>query len=335
MILMICQFSLAQLQPEMVSPAQVLFVSVQQPESSFSRAAVVAIREFIREIGMNNKKSKIIFLGDQQNLNAYLTGNVALANELKNVNYEFAHRKSVLINQNSPWVRDFAPLQYKDQFGQNQLLGLHYHLDTTGDYKLAQQHVAESLKSKIEFLNLQGEGGNFLSDEDGRLYVSTRLFSYNQNLTESEIDQTLKKSLNVQNVIWLTPPPYELEATGHVDMYLRFVGGKKVIVAKSDNPEINTYLDAMAKTVENLGYEVHRLSFEWQQKNPTGLKFSVFKSYTNAIQFNKKILMPVYGNSHDAEAMRLYHTLGFDVVPVPGETIYHGGSIHCLTYLYY
>lgn len=335
LFLFIGQFSFAQLQPEMVTPPQVLFVSIQQPNSLFSRAIVVAIREFINEIAITNKNAKIIFLGDTQNLNLFLSAHSDLSNLLKNVQYEFAHRKSSFIHQNSPWVRDFAPLKYKNKLGLNKVLGMNYHLDITGEYKQAQIHVAEALNVEINFFNLQAEGGNFLSDADGRLFISKRLFSYNQNYTESEIDEHLKKYLNVQDIIWITPPPSHLEATGHVDMYLRFISHQKAIVARSSHAEINIYLDAMADTIEKLGYEVHRLDFEWQKDNPTGSSFSVFKSYTNIIQLNKKILMPVYGNLYDQSAKELYQKLGFEVVPISGESIHYGGSIHCLTYLYY
>lgn len=327
----LAQESLCQLKPEMNQQPKSLFINIQNKGLNFDNPIAKIIEQFI----LSTSSPHLILIGDQQNLNQFLNLHSELVPLIKKAKIDYAYKKNNYIDKNSPWNRDFAPLQISDINGNNELLAFKYHVDSSGQYKLSQADVADALKLPLRFLDLFAEGGNFLSDEEGRLYATRRVMSYNTLYSEEEITQKLITQTNSSELVWVNDIPREFEGTGHIDMYLRFVGNKKAIVAKSNQEKINGYLDELAKKVESFGYTVHRSEFEWTKSDPTTQPFSVFKSYSNALQIGLKMLVPQYGNDFDKKALKLYSDLGFQVVPIYSPTIYSGGALHCLAYLYY
>ena len=69
---------------------------------------------------------------------------------------------------------------------------------------------------------------------------------------------------------------------------------------------------------------------------PSNAGHSVFRSYTNALAVNDRVLVPVYDEDSrfEATALDVFETAypGRTIVPVDSdEIIYWSGAIHCVT----
>ncbi len=241
----------------------------------------------------------------------------------------------------SIWTRDYSPVAFVDQAGNAKSLIFNYNRDGV-DYFKDQALLAKALKLPIEKINLNLEGGNLLSDESGRLYVSVAAIENNLVVGFSKADFENKKSefeeiflnkMAVKKVIWLPRVLHELEGTGHVDMYIRFLSDNNVVVASSTNLKINKTLDQIAKIISEKGFTVTRILANAKMVN----KFrpqNIFPSYTNSILIGKTIFIPKFGVAEDTKAVKIYEKLGYKVIQISGQSIDFGGSVHCMTYLY-
>lgn len=62
--------------------------------------------------------------------------------------------------------------------------------------------------------------------------------------------------------------------------------------------------------------------------------YPVWRSYTNSLTVNGRVLMPVFRTGHDARALTIYQNAlpDFEIVPVDcSQTANGGGAVHCLT----
>ena len=62
--------------------------------------------------------------------------------------------------------------------------------------------------------------------------------------------------------------------------------------------------------------------------------FAVWRSYTNALTVNGRVLVPVFGIPTDSEALAVYHEAmpDFDIIPIDcSASANGGGAVHCLT----
>lgn len=308
------------------------FVDISQP--------IYAIKLQILKEFLNNSESPQLLLlvsdeRDIKNTNA-LVKQYKPAFDLKKITYVKA--ESTFIS--SSWIRDFSPVMVRGKNGELSLVKFNYVNES--DYTVDQLSLGKALKLPVKKIDLRLEGGNILSDEAGRLFVSTAVvennLGENPTLTEfnskkSEIEKTLLSKLLAREVVWVPRVKRELEGTGHVDMYLRLLSNGQAVVAESDNRDINNTLDEIAKIVALKGYKVTRLKANSKIQN----KFrnqNVFPSYTNSILVGKSIFIPQYHVDEDKVAVSLYRRLGYKVIQIDGESIHFGGSVHCLTYLY-
>ncbi|MGE0869242.1 MAG: agmatine deiminase family protein [Kofleriaceae bacterium] len=235
----------------------------------------------------------------------------------------------------SNWARDYVP-QVVRRDGELTLVTFQYQ----AGYPLAQT-AARELSSMIGLPVYESplllEGGNLMSDEDGRLFTTDRLLEANPSLTKEAIEAELIQALGVNEVVWLPALPYE--STGHIDMFAKFAGGNRVLVSDSLHLARKPVLDQVATTFGELGYEVTRvMAGELDGSNLWNF------SYTNSLFVNGRVFVPTYAstgtsdeeNAHIAEtdvaAVATYEALGFEAVPVAsGKLLYYGGSVHCLT----
>jgi agmatine/peptidylarginine deiminase len=239
------------------------------------------------------------------------------------------------------WTRDFSPVAFTDKQGKTKSFIFNYNRGGE-DYLKDQVLLAKSLNLPTEKINLNLEGGNLLTDEAGRLYVSVAAIENNLNAGFTKTDYEARKSefediflnkMAVKDVVWLPRVLYELEGTGHVDMYIRFLSDNNVVVASSKNKKINETLNQIAKIVSEKGFNVHRIQANTKMVNRFVQK-NIFPSYTNSILIGKTIFIPKFGVVEDVAAATTYEKLGYKVIQISGESIHFGGSIHCMTYLY-
>ena len=204
------------------------------------------------------------------------------------------------------------------------------------------------------------EGGSIHVDGEGTLLVTEECLlseGRNSHLTKEEIEETLKKYLNCQKVLWVKEGIYNDETNGHVDNMCQFVKPGVIVLAWTDDendPQYQRSLDAYNYLINETDARGRRLEvIKIHTPNPiliseeeSGGVDSVdgtlprnvgdrlAASYINYYVGNGFVAMPIFNDPHDQEAIETLQRLYPDrkVEPIYArEILLGGGNIHCIT----
>ncbi len=195
-------------------------------------------------------------------------------------------------------------------------------------------------ESKINFIF---EGGSTESDGQGTLLTTSQcLFAPNRNqpMSQSEIEDYLKKTLGANRVLWLNHGYLAGDDTdSHIDTLARFCDPKTIAYVQCDNendehfPELNRMEEELKafRTADGEPYRLIALPmadavyFDGERLPAT---------YANFLIINGAVLLPFYNSEKDAEAKKQLQTafpnreiIGIDCRPL----IKQHGSLHCVT----
>lgn len=270
--------------------------------------------------------------------------------------YEYARNlckeavEVIVIPHNDAWFRDNGPTFVYDK--EKVLYGVNWQFNAWGEkyvpFDLDNQ-VAPKLLSKEGIPCIDNpiilEGGSIHVDGEGTLLSTEEcLLNPNRNphLSKSEIEDQLRKQLNVNRFIWLKKGLFGDETDGHVDNIACFGKPGLILIQTCDNPEDPNF----DITQENL--EIIR-----QATDHTGKPFNVVEipqppiryyneqrltlSYLNFYFVNEGIILPVFGedaSETDEQAKSILQELYPErkIVCVDGMAlIKEGGNVHCIT----
>jgi agmatine deiminase len=184
------------------------------------------------------------------------------------------------------------------------------------------------------------EGGSI--DVNGRGTVMTSrscLLNPNRNpeLSESDLDALLKENLGAEHVIWLDEGIAGDDTDGHIDDFARFTGPSTVVCACEDDRTDENY------RVLQENYNTLKTSCD-QDRNPltvvklpmpdrvSGGDLRYPASYTNFYIGNSVVIVPVFNDPHDDEALRRLKSLfpGREVIGINARAMVEGyGTFHC------
>ncbi len=204
------------------------------------------------------------------------------------------------------------------------------------------------------------EGGAIHVDGEGTLITTEScLLNANRNpqLSKRQIEDYLESFLNVDKTIWLPQGVYLDETDGHVDNLCCFIRPGVVALTWTDDvndPQQKISEEAFAllsraKDARGRSLVIHKI----HQPGPlfmtaaesAGLDSSdnarprksgdrLAGSYINFYMANGGVVMPIFGDPHDAAARQSLQALfpEREVVGVPArEILLGGGNIHCIT----
>lgn len=248
--------------------------------------------------------------------------------------------QSLYYGQDSNWMRDFFPESVVTADGTQRLASFTYGIQKYPQSTYFGKFMMTDMKNKGLFSSLKIEGGNLLVDEAETLFTTQRVLLANPQFSQAQIEAELIRMLNVKKVIILPQLPFE--TTGHVDIFMKFMGKNTMMIADATNKEQAAVLKQVADQVQKMGYKVVRLMNGNLDANASRLVLT----YINSLIVNKMVLIPSYAEKgyytdaaqfkqiqiSDAKAKEVYESLGYKVVQIPSrEMIDYGGSIHCLT----
>jgi agmatine deiminase len=186
------------------------------------------------------------------------------------------------------------------------------------------------------------EGGSI--DTNGRGTVLTTracLLNPNRNpdLTQDDLEDYLKEYLGAVKIIWLNRGVTGDDTDGHVDDIARFVSPSTIVCAYEENPADENY----AALKEN--YEILTRATDQENKSFNIIKLPMPApvvsgderypaSYTNFYIGNTVVIVPVFDDPHDDEALGILQTLFPDrtVTGVNARAMVEGfGTFHCAT----
>jgi agmatine deiminase len=247
----------------------------------------------------------------------------------------------VTVPINTCWVRDFAPLCVEKERAAFHLLDADYIADKRSDDDAIASSIGPLLGLPVGHLPLILEGGNLLSNGRGLVVTTTKLADENtaRDLDRSQVEKLLHKSIGARQVVHLEPLLAEM--TGHVDLFAAFTAPDTIVVASSNrkSDRINTEI------LERNATQLAAINFDGKPLRVVRLPlpprvFEVWRSYTNVVFANGKLLVPKYAGVDDkghAEAIATYRKLlpGWSIASIDCEPLARmGGALRCATACY-
>jgi agmatine deiminase len=272
----------------------------------------------------------------------------------------------VEMSSNDSWMRDCGPTFVKN--GQGVVRGIDWDFNAWGglesglyfpwdlDDLVAQKVInIENLDRYKAPLVL--EGGSIHVDGEGTLLTTEEcLLNTNRNpaLNKEAIENYMREYLNIEKIIWLGQGVYNDETNGHIDNICCFIRPGVVALTwteDKDDPQYDISQDAyrrLSEAVDAKGrkLEIHKIiqpgPIYLTQAESEGVDGTLPReagdrmagSYINFYMANGGIILPVFDDPNDEEAIRKIQTLFPDreVVPVKArEILLGGGNIHCIT----
>ncbi|HUN23871.1 MAG TPA: agmatine deiminase [Anaerolineales bacterium] len=273
------------------------------------------------------------------------------------------------ISSNDAWTRDSGPTFLTNR--QGGIRGVHWQFNAWGGFNGGAYFPwDEDLLVAEKILTLAGadrycapfilEGGSIHSDGQGTILTTEEcLLNPNRNphLAKEQIEAYLKSYLGAQTVIWLPRGVAFDETSGHVDNFACFARPAEVILAWSDDPNNPNYervregLAVLENSRDAQGrpFTVHKLQLPPQLHRTKEEALEIDEnefardrladlplagSYVNFYLVNGGVILPVFGEATDANAIAVLQGIFPDrqVVAVPGrEILLGGGNVHCIT----
>lgn len=251
---------------------------------------------------------------------------------------DMARVRWLLLPTDDIWVRDYGPFVGLDEAGAQVAVSAIY--DPLPHYPQARDnampdHWAAHHEIPLAALDLHLEGGNIWSDGAGTLIAAEHLYASNRALSHDEILKRLHQAFQFEKLIIV--PSLLAEETGHVDLLTRLVDARTILIAapRGINRGSLRAAAALLRRQRNAAGELYRLVelpmpplyLNWGM-------FPIWRSYTNALTVNGRVLVPVFGVPSDAEALRIYREVmpDHEVVPIDcAKAANGGGAVHCLT----
>ncbi len=266
--------------------------------------------------------------------------------ELEKVHIEGKRVHFHRIPNNFPWVRDHGPIVVKDEEGRRTFLDWTFTAHGNNwDYVL-DDNVPTELAKKLSFPSRKKsmvlEGGSIESNGEGTLLTTENCLlnpNRNPNLNKEEIEHELCTELGMKKILWLGEGIQGDDTSGHIDDLTRFVGPKKVVTIISDNttdPDFTPLQENLKRlqAMTNQDGESLEIITITQPKPIFVQNFRIPASYANFYIANECVLLPVWNDSEDKNAITALERCfpSKRIVPIDSRILTWGlGSFHCVT----
>lgn len=235
-------------------------------------------------------------------------------------------------NTRDIWCRDYMPIQND----LNEFVQFEYF----PDYYLHSKYISKlTIPSEVKINRtisrrksmLIIDGGNIIKSKSMAI-LTDKVLTENPDLDYEAIVSTLKKELNVQEIILIPKIPNDM--TGHADGMVRFLSETELLVADYSN-EDDGWKSKMNEALRKTGLRIINYPYAFvDEKNIDG--DDVAKGvYINFAQIGNKILFPQFGIKEDHLALEQTRKLfpKCKVIPIDSNEIaMDGGVLNCITW---
>ena len=259
--------------------------------------------------------------------------------EMKNI---FLHD----IPTNDSWIRDYGPnfiVQRDGIVATND-----WDFDSWGrKYKwelddLAGTIIAEKLGLHHFKPEIVLEGGAIEVNGAGTCITNESCIlnpNRNNGISREALETTLKNYLGVSKIIWLHGEMQGDDTDGHIDNLARFVNPTTMVCVVEEDENDPNY-SCLKKNFDRLKtatdqdekpLEIIALPMPGHIGSPSE---RLPASYANFYIANKSVLVPVYNQPNDKQALAILEPLfpKREIIPIPSTTLIWGlGGVHCLT----
>ena len=270
---------------------------------------------------------------------------------------EISARENLLVvgpPSNDTWARDHGFITLVDDQGHARLLDFCFNgwgekfaaeLDNAINRRLYDEGKLQG--EYVDCLDFVLEGGSIESDGKGTVFTTTGCLlapHRNQPLSQSQIEQRLKRELCAERILWIDHGNLTGDDTdGHIDTLVRICPDDTLLYVGCDNPDDEQYaelklMEEQLKTFRTLdGKPYHLLKLPM----PRPIIFDGERlpaTYANFLVITGAVLCPIYAQPDlDAEALRLIGEAfpDRDIVGIDCRSIIkQHGSLHCCTMQY-
>jgi agmatine/peptidylarginine deiminase len=237
----------------------------------------------------------------------------------------------------SVWTRDYGPFGILEPDGGIGIVDPTYrHAASRPNDDAVPCGIAQELGAGCYQTGLVLDGGNFLTDGKGNVFMTRRTLDWNPGRSQAQVETLLRDYFGAQSVTWLdyAEDAYgePADGTGHIDMFAKILKECVVLVAQADQSPFSAPLEAAATRFSGIEcrpgetYQVIRI--------PGWSSWGVWYTYTNALIVNDAAIVPGYSGGDDDLARQIYQQAlpGYTVTVVNSDdSITVGGSVHCVT----
>lgn len=253
------------------------------------------------------------------------------------------------INHNDSWMRDNGPTFLVNREGS--LAGINWIFNGWGG-KFPAEDDNRVAPEVLKYFNVPCfdapivmEGGSIHVDGEGTLITTEEcLLNPNRNpqLNREEIENFLKRYLNVSKIIWLKRGWVGDDTDGHIDNLACFARPGTIITQVCSEPADPNYGISMEnKRILESETDAQGRSFEIISiEQPPAEYYKDMRltlSYINFYFVNGGLILPVFGGKAAATDLAALQTLqkvfpGRRIATINGAIIARGGgNVHCLT----
>ncbi len=249
------------------------------------------------------------------------------------------------------WVRDTAPLAVT--CGEHACL-VDFRFNGWGgkypwaeDDALGQNLFSLGIFGQVPYRRVEWilEGGSLETDGFGTLLATrSSVQNPNRNPQPALAEAILSEHLGIKRFLWLDHGYLVGDDTdGHIDTLARFCSPSTIVYQSCADPYDSHYepLKAMEvelarfKSADSKSYHLVPLPLPRPIYDADGQRLPA--SYANFLILNGAVLVPVYDDPADAEALsRLSRVFaGREIIAIPARALIHQyGSLHCMTMQY-
>lgn len=268
--------------------------------------------------------------------------------------YFVSHDNLIFIPYQSDdtWARDCSALTVIDEDEDEALLldftftGWGGKFDASRDNAMSQS-IKNIYGARMEKINLVLEGGGVESNGAGTLLTTSQcLLNPNRNphLDKNKTEALLKKELGVEQILWLNHGYLAGDDTdSHIDTLARFIDTNTIMYVKCDDKNDEHYSELQKMEQELIAFrDLDKEPFELialPMTNPIYYDNERLPAtYANFLIINDAVLVPIYNDAHDAEAIAIFKRTfkNRTIVPIDCSVlIRQHGSLHCVTMQFY
>jgi len=245
------------------------------------------------------------------------------------------------------WLRDSGPAFVLDASGDTALVDFRF--DGWGGKYAAERDdripaLIEDVTDLPRFpIDLVMEGGAIEMGDDGTVLTTRSCLLdgvRNPGLDEAGYERALREALGATRVAWLAGGLVDDHTDGHVDTVVRFAGDDVVLCTVPDEDDAvnhatlhanRTALEALRRA-DGSPYRVVPLPLPEDRSTWHGVRPP--RSYANFCRVNGGVIVPVWDDPRDADAIAILGEVfeNREVVPVLAtHLVTGGGALHCVT----
>jgi agmatine/peptidylarginine deiminase len=244
--------------------------------------------------------------------------------------------KILKVPYDSPWIRDYGPLQLRTSGKGILWLDFDYKSDRPHDNYIPHE-VSGFMDVLLESVDYRLDGGGIISNGRGLCAISDATLSeISLDHKDAEQMNAFRKSVGCRAIAIV--PALTGESTGHIDVIAQFLSADTVAVAMINGdafPELASELEsavaALTKEANSLGQQLIVI------RVPMHVEQGVFYSYINGTRLRDTFLVPSFDTVPLETEDIAYRRLGeampdVTLVPIPADVMaQRGGAVHCIT----